>query len=125
MKLRTTPGRIYWLISTLFALLTWQCHANVFEIDWTFEGFNALFVTINAGDEVDIVNRDDTFDLQLTSGPAPENFRSDIPAEDTYVYYLPVTYNTPGTYSLSDEFGDSVTITVNTGQPLSVAIIDP
>ncbi len=123
MKLRTrTVGRIYWLITGLFALITWQCHANVFEVDWTFEGFNALFVNINAGDEVDIVNRDnDSFDLQLVSGPAPENFHSDIPPD----YYLPVIYNTPGTYNLSDEFGDSVTITVNSGQPLSVTITDP
>jgi len=126
MKLRTrTFGRFYWFITSLFAFLTWQCHANVFEIDWTFNGFNALFVTVNAGDEVDVVNRDDTFDLLLTSGPAPENFHSDIPAEDTYVYYLPIIYNTPGVYTLSDEFGDSLTVTVNTGQPLSVNITDP
>jgi len=37
-----------------------------------------------------------------------------------------VTYNTPGTYSLSDEFGESVTVTVNSAQqPLSVIITDP
>jgi hypothetical protein len=41
------------------------------------------------------------------------------------LYYVPYIYYNPGTFSFSDEFGNSVTVTVNSIQPLSVAITAP
>jgi plastocyanin len=101
--------------------------ANTAEIDWdSNSGFSPGFISINAGDEVDFVNYDDTFDLQITGSPPPENFSADIPPTDGfYVYYVPIVYNSPGTYHASDEFGETVTITVNSILPLSVAITNP
>jgi hypothetical protein len=125
MKLRIrTMGRRYWLITGLFAFVAWQCQANSIEVDWT-SGFSTSVITINAGDEVDIVNMDDVFDLQVT-GAAPESFSADIPATDgVNVYYVPYVYNHPGTFSFSDEFGNSVTVIVNAILPLSVTITAP
>ena len=118
-------GRLHWLITSLFAFVTWQCHANNIEVDWTSTGFSTSHITINAGDEVDIVNFDDVFDLQVTGAP-PESFYSDIPPTDGVdIYYVPYVYNNPGTFSFSDQFDDSVTVTVNSIQPLSVTITAP
>lgn len=120
-----TVGRFYCLITSLFAFVTWQCQANIVEVDWTSSGFSTSQITINAGDEVDIYNYDYNVDLQVTGAP-PEGFYSDIPPTDGYdVYYLPYVYSNPGTFSFSDEFGDTVTVTVNSIQPLSVAITAP
>jgi PKD repeat protein len=117
---------LYLLIASLFVFGALRGQAATVEIDWTFLGFSPSTVTINVGDEVDIFNFDDTFDLQLTSGPSPENFISDIPPTDGIdLYYLPHIYNHPGTFNLSDEFGDSATVTVNIALPLSVTITDP
>jgi len=126
MKLR--PGfvrRLLCLIASLFVFVAWQSQANTTEVDWTSDGFSTSHITINAGDEVDIVNFDYDFDLYLTGAP-PEGFYSDIPPTDGYyVYYVPYVYYNPGTFSFSDEFGNSVTVTVNSIQPLSVAITAP
>ena len=113
------------LIASLFVFGTWQSQANTIEVDWTSGGFSASHITIKAGDEVDIVNFDYDFDLYLTGAP-PEGFYVDIPPTDGYyIYYLPYVYYNPGTFSFSDEFGNSVTVTVNSVQPLSVAITAP
>lgn len=124
--LRSAHAYPYWFVSGLLALFIWQCQANVVEVDWNSNGFYKSQITINAGDEVDIVNLDDTFDL-LVQGAPPEAFSADIPPTDGYnVYYVPYVYSTPGTYSFSDEFGGSVTVTVNSLiQPLSVTITAP
>jgi Bacterial Ig domain len=126
MKLRTgTVGHPFCLVAGLLVFLTWQCLANTVEVDWTSSGFSTSHITINAGDEVDIVNYDYYYDLQVT-GASPEGFYADVPPTDGYnVYYVPYVYNNPGTFSFSDEFGDTVTVTVNPVAPLSVAITDP
>ncbi len=126
MKLRIgTVGRLYCLIASLFVFGTRQSQANTTEVDWTFSGFSTGQITINAGDEVDIVNLDYDFDLYLTGAP-PESFSADIPPSDGYyVYYVPYVYYNPGTFSFSDEFGNSVTVIVNSIQALSVAITAP
>lgn len=94
-------------------------------MDWTFSGFSTSHITINAGDEVDIFNYDYNFDLYVTGAP-PESFYADIPPTDGYyVYYLPYVYNNPGTFSFSDDLGDSVTVTVNALNPLAVTITAP
>ncbi len=126
MKLRMGSVRhLLCLIAGLFVFGTWQSQANTTEVDWTFSGFSTGQITINAGDEVDIVNLDYDFDLYLTGAP-PESFSADIPPSDGYyVYYVPYIYYNPGTFSFSDEFGNSVTVTVNSIQPLSVAITAP
>jgi hypothetical protein len=121
---RVVPFR--WLITALLTFITWQSQAKIYEADWFSNGFSISYITINVGDEIDIVNFDPVFDLQLASGPPPEYFFSDIPAAEDFVYYLPVVYNTPGTYVFSDEFGNSVTVTViATLPPLSVTITSP
>jgi len=113
-------------ITSLLVFVTWESLANTIELDWTSAGFSSSQITITTGDEVDIVNFDDTFDLELTGSPAPNNFNSDIPPFDgTYYYYLPYVYSGSGTFSLSDEFGHSVTVTVNPATPLSVIITAP
>jgi hypothetical protein len=127
MKLRTgTHGHLLcFLVAGLLVLVTSQSQANTVEVDWTFSGFSTSQITINAGDEVDIINLDYTFDLQVTGAP-PESFYADIPPTDgTTVYYVPYVYNNPGAFSFSDEFGNSVTVTVNPLLPLSVAITAP
>lgn len=100
--------------------------ANTVEVDWdSIDGFAPDPVTINAGDTIDFVNLDETFDLQLTGNP-PEAYTADLPASDGItVYYVPVDYSSPGTYTASDEFGDVETIFVNSTTPLSVAITSP
>ena len=114
------------LIAGLYFFATSQGNANSIEVDWTSGGFSTSHIAINAGDEVDIVNYDYYYYLDV-SGSTPQSFYSDIPPSDGYdVYYLPVVYNYPGTYSFSDEFSDSVTVTVNAvGPPLSVSITTP
>jgi len=114
------------LITSLFAFVTWQCQANTVEVDWTSSGFSTSHITITSGAEVDIVNYDYDFDLMLTGSPAPNNFYSDIPPTDGYnVYYLPYVYSGSGTFILSDEFSQTVTVTVNPATPLSVTITAP
>jgi hypothetical protein len=116
---------LYFLTACLFVLAAAKSEANSVEVDWTSAGFSTSQITINAGDEVDIVNLDDTFDLYVTGAP-PESFSADIPPTDgVSVYYLPYVYHNPGTFSFSDEFGNSVTVTVNAIVPLSVAITAP
>lgn len=120
-----SPGGAYayWLVTSLLALITWQCHASQVEVDWTSAGFSPSHITISAGDEVDIVNFDDTFDLQVQGAP-PEAFYADVPPPDGGgAYYVPYTYNAPGTYHFSDEFGNSATVTVLSS--LSLAITAP
>ena len=113
-------------ITSLLVFVTWQSLANTTELDWTSAGFSSSQITITTGDEVDIVNLDDTFDLQLTGSPAPNNFNADIPPFDgTYYYYLPHVYSGSGTFNLSDEFGNSVIVIVNSATPLSVTITAP
>lgn len=126
MKLRLGIVRhLLCLIASLFAFGTWQSHANNTEVDWTFTGFSTSHITINAGDKVDIVNYDYDFGLYVTGAP-PEGFTADVPASDGYyVWYVPYVYYNPGTFSFSDEFGNTVTVTVNAVQPLSVAITAP
>lgn len=96
------------------------------EVDWdSLDGFIPSAITINAGDEVDFVNMDDTIDLQITGNP-PESFSGDAPPTDGItLYYVAYVYNNPGVFTASDEFGNMVTITVNAVVPLSVAITDP
>lgn len=100
--------------------------AAIVQVNWDSNiGFSPSSVTINAGDEVDFVNFDDTFDLYITGAP-PESFFGDAPPTDGFnLYYVPHVYNTTGTFSASDEFGNSVTITVNGVVPLGVDITDP
>ena len=127
MRLRTgTHGHLLcFLLAGLLILLTALSRANTIEVDWTSGGFSTSHITINAGDEVDIVNLDNTFDLNVTGAP-PESFTADVPPFDgTYYYFVAYVYNNPGTFSFSDEFGDSVTVTVNLLLPLSVAITAP
>lgn len=113
------------LIVGLLVLGVQQGKASVVEVDWTSAGFSTAQINLNPGDEVDIYNYDDTIDLQLTGAP-PESFFSDIPPTDGIdVYYLPYVYNNPGTFSFSDEFGDSVTVIVGASAPLSVTISSP
>ena len=91
-----------------------------------FQRIFTSHITITTGDEVDIVNYDYDFDLQLTGSPAPNNFYSDIPATDgSSVYYLPYVYSGSGTFTLADRVAHSVTVTVNPATPLSVTITAP
>lgn len=126
MQLRKgTVGYLRCLIAGLFIFVAWQSQANTTEVDWTSIGFSTSQITINAGDEVDIVNFDYTYDLLVTGAP-PESFYSDVPPTDGInVYYVPYVYNTPGTFSFSDQYGDTVTVIVNSTAPLSVAISAP
>lgn len=103
-----------------------RSRAQGVEVDWdSLDGFVPSSITVNAGDEVDFVNMDDTFDLQITGDP-PESFSGDAPPTDGFnLYYVPHVYNNPGVFSASDEFGNSVTITVNAIAPLAVLITDP
>jgi hypothetical protein len=102
------------------------CIGAQVEVDWdSLSGFSPGVVSVNAGDEVDFVNFDDTFDLQITGAP-PEGFSGDAPPTDGFnLYYVPYVYNHPGTFTASDEFGESVTIIVSAVVPLSVAITSP
>ena len=84
MKIRTgAEWHLYLLIASLFVFATSQSQANNIEVDWTSSGFSTSHITINAGDEVDIVNFDYDFDLQVTGAP-PEGFYADIPPTDGY-----------------------------------------
>jgi hypothetical protein len=113
-------------ITSLLFFATWQGLANTVELNWNYAGFSSSLITITTGDAVDINNFDDTFDLQLTGSPAPNSFYSDIPPTDgTYYYYLRWVYSGSGTFYLSDEFGDVVTVIVNPATPLSVIITAP
>lgn len=130
---RRTIGNLCGFVMTgiLFVFVTWQCQANSVEVDWNTSvypnNFSTSQITINAGDEVDIFNYDDVFNLQVT-GAAPESFSANIPAFDgVTVYYVPYVYNNPGTFSFSDQYSDTVTVTVNSivTTPLSVTITAP
>jgi plastocyanin len=100
--------------------------AATVDVDWDFNlGFSPDTVTVNAGDEVDFVNFDDTFDLQIT-GASPESFFGDAPPTDGFnIYAVPHIYNNPGVFTASDEFANTVRITVNSAVPLAVNITDP
>lgn len=126
MNPRSIPcSRGLCLFISLWICVTWQSRANTTEVDWTSSGFSTSAITINAGDEVDIVNFDDTIDLLLTGAP-PESFYADVPPTDGInVYYVPYVYSTPGTFSFSDEFADTVTVYVQAVSPLAVAITAP
>jgi PQQ-like domain/Bacterial Ig domain len=127
MDFRTSPlAYLPGFIVAVFVFAVGQVFANTIELDWTSTGFSSNHITITTGDEVDIANFDDTFDLQLTGAPAPNNFYADIPPSDgTSYYYVTWVYSGSGTFSLSDEFGHSVTVIVNPATPLSVAITAP
>jgi len=127
MKSKPSPSaRLFIFVISVLVFGNWESVASTVELDWTSSGFSSSHITINTGDEVDIANFDDTFDLQLTGSPAPNSFYSDIPPFDgTYYYYLPYVYSGSGTFYLSDEFGHSVTVTVNSATPLSVTINAP
>ena len=117
--------KLGFFIASLVFLGVWQAAADSVEVDWTFNGFSTDQITINTGDEVDIVNYDDTFDLQVTGAP-PESFYADVPPSDgVNVYYTSYVYNNPGTFSFSDELGNSVTVTVNALSALSIGISAP
>jgi hypothetical protein len=127
MKFRIgTWGHLAYLTASLIFLGAWQVRANNIEVDWTFNGFSTDQIDINPGDEVDIYNYDDTFDLQVTGAP-PEGFYADVPATDgVNIYYVAYVYNNPGTFSFSDELGNSVTVIVGTiTAPLSLTISSP
>jgi len=117
---------LYLLVTCLFLGGTWYDRAGNVEVDWDSDnGFSVDDITINTGDEVDIYNYDDTFDLQVT-GASPESFYVDVPPTDGVdVYYAYYVYSNPGTFSFSDEFGDSVTVTVDAAEALSVSITAP
>jgi plastocyanin len=118
-------SRLHSFIASLIVFAAWQSQANIVEVDWTSSGFSTTHITINPGDEVDIVNYDFYFALRVT-GASPESFYSNIPASDgEYVYYFPHVYNNPGSFSFSDQYGDTVSVGVNSAVPLSVAITAP
>jgi hypothetical protein len=127
MKLIPRPfGYLPVFITSLLVFTAWHGLANTVELDWNYLGFSRSQITINTGDEVDIANVDDTFDLQLTGAPAPNNFYADVPPFDgMYYYYVPHVYSGSGTFTLSDEFGDVATVIVNPATPLSVSITAP
>lgn len=102
-----------------------QVFANDAEVDWTSSyGFSTTAVSINAGDAVFIVNYDDPdygWDVAIT-GDSPEYFYVYLPA-GYYTYHI---YNTPGTFTFSDDFyEETVYVTVNALAPLAVTITDP
>jgi len=118
-------GRLGCFIASLVFLWAWQATADSVEVDWDFNGFSPDQIIINVGDEVDIVNYDDSFDLQV-SGDPPESFYADIPPTDgVNVYYVSYVYNNPGVFSFSDDLGDSVTVTVNGLSALSIGLSAP
>lgn len=122
---RRIIGDLTWLAATAFIFIACYSRANNVEVNWTSGGFSTSQVTINTGDEVDVLNYDDTFDLQLT-GASPESFYFDVPPTDGInVYYGYHVYNNPGTFTFSDEFADTVTVTVTAPTPLSMTITDP
>lgn len=113
-----TLGRALSCCSLAVALLflaSFRANAGSAEVDWTFNGFSTTQITIAIGDEVDIVDMDDTFDLQATGNP-PQYFSVDIPPGD----YFPYVYNSLGTFSFSDEFGDTVVVVVNPSATVSI-----
>ncbi len=113
-------ARLSIFITGLLAATTWSCLGSAVELDWESAGFSSSHITITTGDEVDIVNLDDIFDLQLTGSPSPNNFSADIPPFDgAFYYYLPYVYSGSGTFYVADEFGHSVTVTVNPATPPS------
>jgi len=121
--IKGTACRLDLLIVGLLVFATFQGRANTLEVDWTANGFSTSQITIDAGDEVDIVNMDDTFDLLVTGAP-PEYFSADVsPTDGVDTYYLAYVYNNVGNFSFSDEFGNSVAVTVN--PPLLVTITSP
>ena len=91
--------------------------ASSVEVDWTYGyGFYPYAVTINAGDGVDIVNKDDVAWVDVT-GASPESFVFDIwNAGGDYLH----VYNNPGTFYFSEEadyYNISPTVTVTVIAP--------
>jgi hypothetical protein len=129
MNLRTGTFKPFLCLALFLVLAAGYALANTVDVYWTADtGFSTGSVNINAGDEVDIANLDydDTLDL---TGTDPENWYADLPPviDDSY-YYVPIVYCDPGTFYFSDQFGDSVTVTVNSAAPpppLSIDITSP
>ena len=118
-------ARLQSCIAGLIVFVAWQSQANTAEVGWTFSGFDTTEVHINAGDQVDIVNYDYYYPLRVT-GASPESFYSDIPPSDGYhVYYFPHVYSNPGSFTFSDQYGDTLRVSVNSTVPVSVAITAP
>lgn len=115
------------LISGVFLLGATHARGGAVEVDWdSTTGFYTSQVTINPGDEVDIVNLDYTDDL-LVYGASPESFSADVPPQNGVdVYYAYHIYRNPGTFSFRDQIYDTVTVTVNPPpSPPSVSITAP
>ncbi|HEY1788597.1 MAG TPA: Ig-like domain-containing protein [Verrucomicrobiae bacterium] len=129
MTLRSEIFKPFLCLALLLLFAAGRALANTVNVYWTSDdGFSTGSVVINAGDGVNIANLDSTYDLDLT-GTAPESWYADVPPESSgSYYYVPIVYSVPGTYSFSDEFGDSVTVVVNSTAPpppLTVAITAP
>jgi len=129
MMLRTRTFKPLFCLTALFLFTSWRAVANTVDVYWEADyGFSTGSVTINQGDTIDIGNLDTTYELDLT-GTDPGDWYADLPASDgSSYYYVPITYYYAGTYSFSDQYGDTVTVTVNSTAPpppLSVAITSP
>ncbi len=129
MNLRTQTFNPLFCLIAFILFAAWHAGANTVDVYWEADyGFSTGSVTINAGDQIDIANLDVNNYMDLT-GTDPGSWYADVqPATSSYYYYVPIVYSYPGTYSFSDQFGDTVTVTVKSTAPpppLSVAITSP